>query len=219
MRRRNVFLGFGALVFASGSFIASGAFGTATDAERGNWVQTNQIDGDVRVQAIANPQTMERRFRDALGDGIGVTRSSVVQADENGLLQGIEFDSVNAASLTRVGQLTDQGAVDPSAAGFLIANHSGIDTSSRTDHPVELRLRLYDGTPLEESSVVQATDALAFPYTLPERGQHGELLEEDGVVVAAGETVCVAIEIRAGERADYEQLEVVGLTIREPLGE
>ncbi|AHG01248.1 hypothetical protein HALLA_02400 (plasmid) [Halostagnicola larsenii XH-48] len=222
MRRRNVLLGIGSVVFASGSFIVSGAFETQADAERGNWVQANRIDGEsggeVSVRTIANPDAMKRRFREDLGDGIGVTRSSVVQADDNGLLRGIEFESVNADSLTRVGRF-DGGTVDPSAAAFLIANHSGVDADSGIGQSVELSLRLYDGTPLEESAVVQATDAVAFPYTLPEREQHGELLEEDGVVVAAGETVCVAIELRAGETERYEQIEAVGLTIREPTGE
>ncbi|MDJ1433729.1 hypothetical protein [Halostagnicola sp. A-GB9-2] len=222
MQRRNLLIGLGALGFGSSKFIASGAFGGDQDGSRGNWVQTSEIDGstsgDVRVQTIADLDNTDHRFQ-ALGrDEIGVSRSSIIQEDDSGFLQHIAFESVNLDSTTRVGRLARQGIVDPGNVAFIIANLGGVETETRGE-PVELHLRLYDGTPTDESSVVQPNGAVKFHYTIPERGRSGDLLQESGVVVDPRELLCVAVEVNARGTETYDRIESVGLRVRQPTNE
>ncbi len=223
MRRRNVLLGFGALVFGSGSFIASGAFGSDIDGSQGNWVEANQFEGEstgeVRVQTITNIESSDHRFDELERDDIGVTNSSIIREDDGGFLEGISFESVNADSTTRVGRLDGRGNVDPRNTAFLIANLGGVGTDSSVGETVEIRLQLYDGSAMEESSIIQPGGAVRFPYTIPDHEQHGELLAEDGVVLNPEEILCVAVEINADNADIFDRIEAIGLTIRQPADE
>lgn len=186
--RRKFLLGLGALGFAGGGWVVSGA-GTLTrqgSQSRENWVSmssadlletedqtdaddetgdgttTDNLDRETRVQVIRDPTGGGPNRGMLLGSRPHFVPSERVAADDNGFLAGIDLDGLHPRAATRIGRLDGTGRpTEEQSVAFMIANVSGVGRPDMRGRTVDVSLDAFTATGEPINS-----DQLRFPWAL-----------------------------------------------------